>query len=103
MPKSTGIDHIVVETSNIKELKKFFTDVLSLKPYKDYGDEIFLGCGKQKLAIFKSTSKSTKLNHIAFKVDDLKKMKLKLKKLGYKLDRWDSFYGPGGIRVQVVS
>ena len=102
MPKATGIDHIVVETSNIKELKKFFIDVLGLKSYKDYGDEIFLKCGKQLFVIFKSKSKQAKLNHIAFKVDDFNKMKTKLKKLGYKLNKWDLFYGPGGIRVQVV-
>jgi len=103
MPRATGIDHIVVETSNTKKLKKFFIDTLGLKPYKDYSNEIFLSCGKQKLAIFKSRSKLTKLNHIAFRVDNIKKMKLKLKKLGYKLDKWDSFRGPDGIRVQVVS
>ena len=102
MPKSTGIDHVVLETSNTKELKKFFINVLGLKSYKDYGDEIFLKCGKQKLAIFKSKSKTTKLNHIAFKVTNLNKMKAKLKKLGYKLDKWDSFRGPGGIRVQMA-
>ena len=102
MPKSTGIDHIVIESSNTKELKKFFIEVLGLKPHKDYDDEIFLRCGKQLLAIFKSKSKTTKLNHIAFKVDNFKKMKSKFKKLGYKLDKWDSFKGPGGIRVQVV-
>ena len=103
MPKSTGIDHIVIESSNIKELKKFFVNVLGLKSYKDYDDEIFLRCGKQLLAIFKSKSKQAKLNHIAFKVDNFKNMKSKFKKLGYKLDKWDSFTSPGGIRVQIVS
>lgn len=102
MPKSTGIDHVVFETSNTKELKRFFINVLGLKEYKNYGDEIFLKTGKQLLAIFKSKNKLVKLNHIAFKVDNFKKMKLKLKKLGYKLDKWDCFYGPGKIRVQVV-
>lgn len=102
MPKAIGIDHIVVETLNIKELKKFFIAVLGLKPYKDYSDEIFLKCGSQLFAIFKSKSKKAKLNHIAFKVNNLKKMKTKLKKLGYKLDKWNSFKGLFGIRVQVV-
>lgn len=102
MAKATGIDHVVIETSNMKKLKKFLVDVLGLKLYKDYSDEIFLKCGKQLFAIFKSKSKKVKLNHIAFKVKNLNKMKTKLKKLGYKLDKWDSFRGPHGIRVQVV-
>lgn len=102
MSYATGIDHVVIETSDTKRLKKFFIDVLGLKSYKDYSDEIFLKCGKQLFAIFKSKNKKVNLNHIAFKVTNLNKMKTKLKKLGYKLDKWDSFRGPFGIRVQVV-
>jgi catechol 2,3-dioxygenase-like lactoylglutathione lyase family enzyme len=102
MAKITGIDHLAIESSSLKELRRFFVNILGMKVYKDYGDEVFFKIGSQLFAIFKSKSKKAKLNHIAFKSDNPKKLKSKLKKLGYKLHKWDIIHGPKGVRIQVV-
>ena len=102
MTKATGIDHIAIDFSDIKAAKEFFIEALGLKLYKDYGDEIFLNVGRQKLALFQGKNKTRTLNHVAFKVDNYKAVKKRLKKLGYKIYDNDLIDGPGGITVQLV-
>ncbi len=103
MARAIGIDHIAIYLSNIVEAKKFFMDGLGLTADSDYGDEFFMKCGNQILALFQGENKTQTINHLALKVDNFEGIKKRLEKLGYNIYKNDMVDGPDGIRIQLIS
>ena len=100
--KAIGIDHVAIYVSDMYSAKKFFLDGLGLVPHGDYGDEFFMKCGKQIVAVFQGDNKKQTINHLALNVDDFDGMKLRLESCGYKIYKSDMVDGPDGLRIQLI-
>jgi lactoylglutathione lyase len=103
MAKAIGIDHIAIYVSNLPQAKEFFLRGLGLSEHGDYGDEFFMKCGNQIVAVFHGSNTMQTINHLALNVDDLRGVKERLEKLGYDIYKGDMVNGPDGIRIQLVS
>lgn len=110
------IDHIGIAVRSIKKTSELFSKVLGLKVA---GEEIveeqkvkvaFLPLGDSELELLESTSpegpiarfiekKGEGIQHIAFRVDNIKKAVEKLKKEGVRLIDEKPRYGAGGAKI----
>lgn len=68
---TTGIDHVVLQVSDLKQSIDFYTEILGLT--EDHGDGgfMFLNCGNQVLGLFEvghgqEVNSGPELNHMAF-------------------------------------
>ena len=110
------IDHIGIAVKNIKKTSELLSNILGLKVT---GEEIveeqkvkvaFLPIGDSELELLESTSpegpiarfiekKGEGIQHIAFKVNNVKEVLEKLKKGGVRLIDEKPRYGAGGAKI----
>ena len=50
-----SLDAVVLIVKDIEAQKRFYSEVLGLPVWGDYGDAVFFECGEQKLALFAHT------------------------------------------------
>jgi len=110
------IDHIGIAVKSVKETSKLLSNILGLKVA---GEEIveeqkvkvaFLPLGDSELELLESTSsegpiarfiekKGEGIQHIAFRVNNIKEVLEKLKKEGVRLIDEKPRYGAGGAKI----
>ncbi len=110
------IDHIGIAVRSIEKTSKLLSNILGLKVAgKEIVEEqkvkvAFLPLGDSELELLESTSpegpiarfikkKGEGIQHIAFKVDNIKKALGKLKKEGVRLIDQKPRYGAGGAKM----
>ena len=73
MIQATGIDHLVLHVTDVQRAKKFYTDILGMKVYRENDRQVFLHAGQQGVALFKKQGEpalttGNDLNHLALNV-----------------------------------
>ncbi len=113
--QTTGIDHLVLQVSDVARSKCFYVDVLGMGVVRESPRHVFLNCGSQVIGLFQTRDKAgfrtgCDLNHLAFQVDSgtyeeitgtLREQGLEV--TGRKGDpRCIYFNDPDGHRLQIV-
>ena len=52
MIQATGIDHLVLHVTDVQRAKRFYTEVLGMKVYRESDRQVFLHAGQQGVALF---------------------------------------------------
>lgn len=52
MPEVRGLHAVVLVVHDLQAQRHFYTEMLGFSVDADYGDAVFLSCGRQKLALF---------------------------------------------------
>ena len=68
---TTGLDHVVLHVSDLKQSLKFYTEILGLTEHHGGSGHMFLHCGKQVIGLFEvghgqEVNSGPELNHMAF-------------------------------------
>src|SRR5439155_13289368 len=113
MIQATGIDHLVLHVTDVQRAKKFYTDILGMKVYRENDRQVFLHAGQQGVALFKKQgetplSTGNDLNHLALNVaaGTYEALKADLENQGVVVtgrpgeDRCIYFQDPDGHRLQ---
>ena len=115
MIQATGIDHLVLHVTDVQRAKKFYTDILGMKVYRENDRQVFLHAGQQGVALFKKQSETplstgNDLNHLALNVaaGTYEALKADLENQGVVVtgrpgeDRCIYFQDPDGHRLQLM-
>jgi catechol 2,3-dioxygenase-like lactoylglutathione lyase family enzyme len=114
MIETSGIDHVVLHVKDPQQSKKFYTEILGMKVYRDFPDQVFMHAGVQGIALFKkdavALSAGRDLNHLALNIagGTYEALKLELEAHGVTVsgrpgdDRCIYFNDPDGHRLQLV-
>src|SRR6266571_7338000 len=115
MIQATGIDHLVLHVTDVQRAKKFYTDILGMKVYRENDRQVFLHAGQQGVALFKKRDEAplttgNDLNHLALRVmtGTYEALKGELEKHGVDVtgrpgeDRCIYFRDPDGHRLQLM-
>lgn len=115
--KVTGIDHVVIWTSDLKRAKDFYIGLLGMTVAHESDWQSFLHCGKQQLALFQiregqnDAGGEQEMNHMALRLEagEYEEVKARLEGAGFKVtgrpsdDRCIYFNDPDGHRLQVLT
>jgi len=119
MFKTLKIDHIGIAVKDMETAKKFYTEVLGLKPM---GEEVveeqkvkvcFIPCGDSEVELLESTApdgpvakfiekNGEGIQHIAYRVDNIEAALADLKEQGVRLIDEKPRYGAGGASIAFV-
>jgi catechol 2,3-dioxygenase-like lactoylglutathione lyase family enzyme len=115
MIQATGIDHLVLHVTDVQRAKKFYTDILGMKVYRENDRQVFLHAGQQGVALFKKQGETplatgNDLNHLALNVatGTYEALKADLEHHGVTVtgrpgeDRCIYFQDPDGHRLQLM-
>ena len=115
MIQATGIDHLVLHVTDVQRAKKFYTDILGMKVYRENDRQVFLHAGQQGVALFKKQGETplttgNDLNHLALNVatGTYEALKTGLEQHGVTVsgrpgeDRCIYFQDPDGHRLQLM-
>jgi catechol 2,3-dioxygenase-like lactoylglutathione lyase family enzyme len=115
MIQATGIDHLVLHVTDVQRAKKFYTEILGMKVYRENDRQVFLHAGQQGVALFKKQgelplSTGNDLNHLALNVatGTYEALKADLENHGVAVtgrpgeDRCIYFQDPDGHRLQLM-
>jgi catechol 2,3-dioxygenase-like lactoylglutathione lyase family enzyme len=115
MIQATGIDHLVLHVTDVQRAKKFYTEILGMKVYRENDRQVFLHAGQQGVALFKKQGEpplttGNDLNHLALNVATgiYEALKADLENHGVAVtgrpgeDRCIYFQDPDGHRLQLM-
>jgi catechol 2,3-dioxygenase-like lactoylglutathione lyase family enzyme len=115
MIQATGIDHLVLHVTDVQRAKKFYTEILGMKVYRENDRQVFLHAGQQGVALFKKQgelplSTGNDLNHLALNVATGTYEALKADLENHEVavtgrpgeDRCIYFQDPDGHRLQLM-
>ena len=115
MIQATGIDHLVLHVTDVQRAKRFYTEVLGMKVYRENDRQVFLHAGQQGVALFKKQgaiplTTGNDLNHLALNVaaGTYEALKADLENHGVAVtgrpgeDRCIYFQDPDGHRLQLM-
>jgi len=115
MIQATGIDHLVLHVTDVQRAKRFYTEVLGMKVYRENDRQVFLHAGQQGVALFKKQGEpplatGNDLNHLALNVavGTYEALKADLENHGVAVtgrpgeDRCIYFQDPDGHRLQLM-
>ena len=115
MIQATGIDHLVLHVTDVQRAKKFYTEILGMKVYRENDRQVFLHAGQQGVALFTKQgepplSTGNDLNHLALSVaaGTYEALKADLEHHGVAVsgrpgeDRCIYFQDPDGHRLQLM-
>ena len=115
MIQATGIDHLVLHVTDVQRAKKFYTEILGMKVYRENDRQVFLHAGQQGVALFKKQGEpllatGNDLNHLALNVaaGTYEALKADLENHGVAVtgrpgeDRCIYFQDPDGHRLQLM-
>ncbi len=113
--KATGIDHTVLQVSNLARSKAFYMDLLGLTVNHESSWQAFLWCGDQMVVLFESpqgtgVTHGIELNHMALRLGSgtYEEVKERLEHYGCEVsgrpgdDRCIYFSDPDGHRLQLL-
>jgi metallothiol transferase len=114
--KVTGIDHVVLHVKDLARSKKFYVELLGMEVHHGYSWGVFLGCGKQMVALFEAEDGERiyaghEMNHMALRLKSgaYEKVKAVLEESGVKVSgrrgdpRCIYFSDPDGHRLQLLT
>jgi len=116
--KVTGIDHVVIYTSDLPRAKRFYTGLLGMTVAHENDRQCFLHCGnRQQVALFDAKSYgvemrgNTELNHMAMRLEagEYAEVKARLEAEGCTVSGRAAdpnclyFEDPDGHRLQVIT
>jgi metallothiol transferase len=114
MIQASGIDHIVLQVSDVRRSRKFYTERLGMSVYRENDTQVFLHAGTQGVALFRTPDGAPAaggdLNHLALSVADgtYETLKAELEAHGVGVsgrpgdDRCIYFNDPDGHRLQLM-
>jgi catechol 2,3-dioxygenase-like lactoylglutathione lyase family enzyme len=115
MIQATGIDHLVLHVTDVQRAKRFYTEVLGMKVYRENDRQVFLHAGQQGVALFNKQGEpplatGNDLNHLALNVaaGTYEALKADLENHGVAVtgrpgeDRCIYFQDPDGHRLQLM-
>jgi catechol 2,3-dioxygenase-like lactoylglutathione lyase family enzyme len=111
----SGIDHVVLHVTDLGRSRRFYTEILGMTIDHDYPHHLFLGCGKQRVALFTTDDKDgfqagRDMNHLALNVagsyeDIVAALRANGITVGGRTgdDRCIYFEDPDGHQIQIVA
>jgi glyoxylase I family protein len=111
----SGIDHVVLHVTDLARSRRFYTEILGMTIEHDYPHHLFLGCGKQRVALFTTDDKDgfqagRDMNHLALNAAGRhEEIVAALRERGVKVtgrtgdDRCIYFEDPDGHQLQIVA
>lgn len=115
MIETSGVDHVVLHVNDVQRSKKFYTEILGMRAYREDDGQVFLHAGHQGFALFRragdlSLKAGNDLNHLALNVTagTYETLKAELERQGVAVtgrpgeDRCIYFRDPDGHRLQLV-
>ncbi len=115
MPKTTGIDHVVLHVSDLERSRKFYLEVLGMTVAHEGTGRAFLHCGSQMIALFQvpdaaKLEAGIDMNHLAVQTDTgtFESVKSELVERGIQVTGRPGdpdciyFSDPDGHRLQIV-
>ena len=113
--QTTGIDHTVLQVSDLARSKAFYMDLLGLTVNHESSWQAFLWCGDQMVVLFESAqgtpvTHGVELNHMALRLASgtYEEVKERLEEYGCQVDgrpgddRCIYFNDPDGHRLQLL-
>jgi len=115
MIRTTGVDHVVLQVSDVQRSKNFYTDILGMTVYREDDGHVFMHAGQQGVALFKKQGETqlaagSDLNHLALNVatGTYETLRAELEKAGVTVsgrpgqERCIYFRDPDGHRLQLM-
>jgi catechol 2,3-dioxygenase-like lactoylglutathione lyase family enzyme len=114
--KVTGIDHVVIYTSDLPRAKRFYTGLLGMTVAHESSWQSFLHCGSQQVALFQirdgqDFAPGSEVNHMALRLasGEYEEVKATLERAGVQVSGRPGdphclyFADPDGHRLQVLT
>ena len=114
MIETSGIDHIVLHTSDLPRAKRFYTELLGMSVYRENDRQVFMHAGTQGVALFTKDGGAPPaggdMNHLALNVASgtYESLKSELERNGVSVSGRPGdahciyFDDPDGHRLQLI-